>query len=1097
MPPRITLPPVPPEFTNDGVAAWSEPLVIETYFPEEPSAYPAFLDSRVYQGSSGRVFPLPFHERISQERVPHSWQAVHLENEWVRLVILPELGGRIYVGYDKVAQYDFFYRNNVIKPALVGLAGPWVSGGVEFNWPQHHRPGTFLPTDFEIEREADGAITVWCSDHDPFTRMKGMHGIRLRPDSAVIEARVRLYNRSDETQTFLWWANVAAAVNDDYQSFFPTDVDYVADHAKRAVATFPRVEGQYYGIDYPSRVSAEHPEADRLDWYRNIPVPTSYMVTSSNYDFFGGYDHGREAGFVHWAEHGTVPGKKQWTWGNSEFGWAWDRNLTDGDGPYIELMAGAFTDNQPDFSYITPGETKSFSQFWYPIQQIGTVQQATLDAALHLVPVVTEDGPAIEIGVASSRRLVGAVIEIVTEDGSQIFREQADLAPGSPIVRTLALAQSVGDSDLIARVCVDGKPILQWTRVETPRGEAPLPATEPADPGQIESNDELFYTGQYLEQYRHATRDPETYWQAIVERDPLDVRANLALGAIRDRAHRYPEAEHHLRTALERLLRRVPNPADGEAHYRLGINLVRQDRDDEAASYLSKATWNSAWLAPASFALGRLYARKRMWAESESALRAVLTHDPAHLQATTLLAIVLTRGSGSDGSEARTLLTDQLRRDPLEQWTRDVLGLTVTSDAPTLLDVAIEYSSAGFYDDCLRLLERTVEAARTTPSGQVNVGTLALYHRAFILSRIQGDSVEALQLARASNSLHCLPSRLEDIDALEFGLDADGDDPTAASLLASWHYSRGDFALAIDLWEQALASPSDSLRAAIAYRNLGIAEYNVRRDPAAALRHFEAARGFAPDDAKLLYEYDQLRLRAGVSSTERRVLLESRLDLVAQRDDLTIAWVNLLIADGSADRAESILRSRAFQPWEGGEGLVLSAWDATKIAQFHAALERGDGATARQHLEEAINYPESLGEGRHPLSNHAQLQWLVGLAERSLGHDDRASAAWAVAAQYSGDFVGMATQEFSDQTYWSLRALISLGRIDEARDLTERLERYALELLATPARIDFFATSLPSLLIFHDDPNTERKANAETLLGQVAALRSTALAQLP
>ena len=138
MPPRITLPAVPPEFTNDGVAAWSEPMVIETYLPEEPSPYPAFLDSRVYQGSSGRVFPLPFHERISQERVPHEWQAVHLENEWVRLVILPELGGRIYIGYDKVADYDFFYRNNVIKPALVGLAGPWISGGVDS--PSPRRP---------------------------------------------------------------------------------------------------------------------------------------------------------------------------------------------------------------------------------------------------------------------------------------------------------------------------------------------------------------------------------------------------------------------------------------------------------------------------------------------------------------------------------------------------------------------------------------------------------------------------------------------------------------------------------------------------------------------------------------------------------------------------------------------------------------------------------------------------------------------------------------------------------------------------------------------------------------------------------------------
>nr|WP_160318883.1 DUF5107 domain-containing protein [Arthrobacter sp. ERGS1:01] len=176
-------------------------------------------------------------------------------------------------------------------------------------------PGHVPATDFEIEHEDDGAVTVWCSDHDPFTRMKGMHGIRLRPDSAAIEARVRLYNRTEETQTFLWWANVAAAVDGNYQAFFPTDVDQVADHAKRATASYPAVTGSYYGVDYPARRSEDLPDGDRLDWYRNITVPTSYMVTKTEDDFFGGYDHGRGAGFVHWADKNYAPGKKLWTWG--------------------------------------------------------------------------------------------------------------------------------------------------------------------------------------------------------------------------------------------------------------------------------------------------------------------------------------------------------------------------------------------------------------------------------------------------------------------------------------------------------------------------------------------------------------------------------------------------------------------------------------------------------------------------------------------------------------------------------------------------------------------------------------------------------------
>ena len=320
---KITLPEAPlsqQAVLRGGAAiAWSQPVAIRTYEADEPSRYPMYLDNRVYQGSSGKVYPIPFTESISDESAVREWQAVHLENRFVRLMILPELGGRIHIGYDKTTGYDFFYRNNVIKPALVGLAGPWISGGVEFNWPQHHRPATYLPVETTIEEAEDGSVTVWCADHDPFARMSAQHGVRLRPDSSVIELVVRLHNRTSERQSFLWWANVAARVHEQYQSFFPEDVKYVADHARRALTAFPAADRPYYGVDYPALAEAS-PGADRIDYYRNIPVPTSYMIVDSQEDFFGGYDHAAGAGFVHWAERRLSPGKKQWTWGDAAFG---------------------------------------------------------------------------------------------------------------------------------------------------------------------------------------------------------------------------------------------------------------------------------------------------------------------------------------------------------------------------------------------------------------------------------------------------------------------------------------------------------------------------------------------------------------------------------------------------------------------------------------------------------------------------------------------------------------------------------------------------------------------------------------------------------
>ena len=360
----------------DQVRAHVEDVVIPTYAVGQPNKNPMFLEKRVYQGSSGVVYPHPVIEQVADEKEDRVYQAVILENRYLKIMLLPELGGRVQMALDKTNDYHFVYYNQVIKPALVGLTGPWISGGIEFNWPQHHRPSTFEPVDFTIEEHADGSKTVWLSEIERMFRTKGMAGFTLYPDRAYLEINVQLYNRTPTPQTFLWWANPAVSVNDDYQSIFPPDVHAVMDHGKRDVSDFPIATGVYYKMDYT-------PGTD-ISRYKNIPVPTSYMAYHSDFDFVGCYDHDREAGMMHVANHHLVPGKKQWTWGNGDFGQAWDRHLTDEDGPYIELMCGAFTDNQPDFSWLEPGEEKRFTQLFMPYKQIGGAKNANADAVINL-----------------------------------------------------------------------------------------------------------------------------------------------------------------------------------------------------------------------------------------------------------------------------------------------------------------------------------------------------------------------------------------------------------------------------------------------------------------------------------------------------------------------------------------------------------------------------------------------------------------------------------------------------------------------------------------------------------------------------------------
>ena len=325
-------------------------IKIPTYREPAAEEMPMFAENRVHQRTSGNPYPNHIVLEVDREhKEDKEYTCVRLENEYLRIEILPELGGRIYSAYDKTTGYDFFYKQHVIKPALIGCLGSWVSGGLEFNWPFHHRASTFMPTDYCIERQGDGSVIVWLSEHDPIERMKGMVGIVLKPGEAKFETRMKLCNRTSVTSSFLWWENTAVPVNKEYQIFYPKDVSYVNFHYKRSVTTYPvatNALGVFNGIRYNG-------ETD-ISMHKNTVQPTSYFCAPSKYDFFGGFDHGKGCGVVHVANHHTAPGKKMFTWAYNQLSTSWENALTDTDGAYAELMAGSFSDNQPDFAWIEP-----------------------------------------------------------------------------------------------------------------------------------------------------------------------------------------------------------------------------------------------------------------------------------------------------------------------------------------------------------------------------------------------------------------------------------------------------------------------------------------------------------------------------------------------------------------------------------------------------------------------------------------------------------------------------------------------------------------------------------------------------------------------
>lgn len=1023
-------------------------MVIPTYEAGKPEKNPVFLEKRVYQGSSGVVYPYPVIEHIADECTDHEYNAVFLENEYLKIMILPELGGRVQMAYDKIAGRHFIYYNSVVKPALVGLAGPWISGGIEFNWPQHHRPSTFMPVDCEIEENADGSVTVWCGERERMFHQKGMAGFTLRPGCAFLEIKGVLYNPTEVPQTFLWWANPAVKVNDAYQSVFPPDVNAVFDHGKRAVSTFPIATGEYYKVDYSAGVDISN--------YKNIPVPTSYMVAKSSYDFEGGYENDTRAGMLHVANHRFSPGKKQWTWGNGDFGRAWDRNLTDTDGPYIELMAGVFTENQPDFSWLMPYEEKSFVQYFLPYRELGIVKNASRDLVLNILPA--GEGKARIMAYATSRQNCTIKLDCC---GNTLFKEEKVLSPEEVYDRTV----DTGDYPFSGLTLKVNK--LVCRAVEEAVSDVPQAAEAASKPDEIDTCEQLYLTGLHLEQYRHASWSPLDYYEEALRRDPFDVRCNNAVGLWYIRRGRFDKAEPYLRTAVRVLQKRNLNPCDGEPLYNLGLALKYLGRFDEAYDWFYKSTWNAAWQDAGFFACAQISAAQERWEDALNEVDHALWRNWHNHKARVLKCAVLRHLGRTD--EATKLARESLEIDCLNHGCRFELMMLkencredfvrlMRGDAHNYDELALDYLAAGLKDEADKVWETAEKEGAVT--------IMTYYYK--------GDYAKA---ALCSPDF-CFPNRLEAVGALASAPD---DDAKAPYLLGNLFYDKRQYDLALSNWEgSASLDPSFPT----VWRNLALIYYNKKHDAGRALEAMEKAFALDKSDSRVLMELMQLYKRVGKTAAERLAFLQRYPALIAERDDLLLEEITLLNLLGSHGEAMHKLDRHLFHPWEGGEGKVPEQYQLarTSLARKAMSEERWDDAVSL--LEECLVYPPHLGEGKLLCAQEQDFFYLLGCAHNGAGRVEEARRWWTKASE--GNLEPAAALYYNDskpeKIYYQGLALKALGREDEAVVKFRKLYDYGTAHLNDHVVMDYFAVSLPDLAVWDEDLDVMNRKLCESLI---------------
>ncbi|MBQ7334948.1 MAG: DUF5107 domain-containing protein [Clostridia bacterium] len=1018
---------------------------IPTYIPKAAHDLPMFFENKPYQGASGRIYPIPYSDGITDTKTDVDYDVFTIENEYVKTQVVPALGGKILRGLDKVGNYDFIYYNEVVKPALVGIAGPWISGGIEFNWPQHHRPTTYMPLEAVIEENADGGKTVWTGEVEPMNRMKGMAGITVNAGRSYIKAKVRIYNRTSQPQLFMWWANLAVPVNDNYRTVFPPDCEWVNDHDRRAVLSWPIAKGVY-----KTARPYNFGDGTDLSHYSAVKVPSSYLISQgqSDMDFIAGYDTAQKKGIATVANHHISPGKKMWHWGIGDFGDMWCSNLTDENGPYIELMTGVYTDNQPDFTWISPYETKEFEQYWYPIREIGEPKNASIDAAVNL----EQRGEEIFLGFNVTGSFPNATVRL-TENGKEIYRETCDLSPEEAYLKILPLSGADFNALTVSLTSADGKELISYTPYV--RGQkTPIDVREPVKrPCEIETVEELYINGYHLEQYKQHNYRPEAYYLEGLRRDPGDIRCNTSMGRLCLKNGEFEKCVNYCTTAIKRLTSRNQHPTDTEAFYLKGIALTYLGRDKEAYDTLYRAAWNYTHRSAAMFELACLDCKAGDFKAALEKLDESLGLNMGHTKAQNLKAAILRH---LEYPSAEALAAQNANDDLLDLFAMVEYSHYADNSeklaqfrlkAENLIDVAIDYMKAGLYADAIRTLSL---ADDTYP--MVN------YYKAYCNGKLGTVSADLVKAANALPTGYCFPSRLEDILVLQHATETVPDGANAYYYLGCLYYDKFRYADAAQSWETCVACDPTHGKT---WRNLALYYFDKAHEPEKARQALENALAYKSDDPRLLLEYEQLLKNMNCSIEERLAVYDKYPELLKERDDCYLDQLTLICQTGNYQKAIDMAAAKRFHIYEGGEGKLTKqhAWMHTLYGK--ELTEQGNYEKAEQIYQNGVNMPKSYGEAKTFFNQEAHIFYYLAKLYAKMGNAEAEKEAYEKAAVYKA--------AVSELSLFRALALKELGRADEANAVLDEMLRMAENQIANKDLRTYYGVGSPSPMPFEYD----------------------------
>jgi len=916
------------------------------------------------------VYPYTMQDHLYRTKQDRTYKALFLENEYLKVTCLPELGGRLHSVFDKTEGKEMFHYNSVIKPGMIAMRGAWIGGGVEWNaGPQGHTVTILSPVDALIGRDKGGSAYLEISNLEKTQRTRWTVRVTLHPGKAYLDEQIRIFNPTDAVSPYYFWNCTAFPNRPGTRFIYPMTLG--TDHSAVEFFSWPIHKGK------------------DLSWLKNYETYASIFSVDCVFDFFGAYDVDADRGIVQVGDHHKLGGKKAWTWGNWDFGLVSQKNLSDDGSAYIEVQTGPLP-TQSDYGMLLPREEISWREYWYPVHGLGDgFEYATKDVAVQ----TSREKGQLELRILATSKLPGSIC-ILSKTDQELLRKPLDLSPAAP---ANVILPDVVDSPVSITIKAKNGDVLAAF-------DTPLPVPKVYPPEVIQRpEEELSVEEKYLKGRKHdlainRKRAREYYEKGLAD-DSQYSPALRALAVLDFEAGLYAKAIERLEKALER------DAADGLSWYFLGVSNLRLANAAEALRCAYRATRCLGTASLGYDLAGRAYMRLSDHSRGLEAFEQAARMNPTDTKASNYLLLAMyAAGNTKDAYKtARQMVTE----NPTDLIPRALLALQgkkefarfvrqarayVGEDDFEMIEAALAFAELGLAEEAAKLLEGV--CVQAVPQDQVN--SIPLYYLAYFASLQSNEPAAETYLDKAGKTYqdYTFPSRPESVEVFRYALERRPNDAYAHLHIGNLYGHLGRLEEAAGHWGKA-AKLNQSL--SVAFRNLGLYAWTAEEDLDKAEQLYRKAIAARPKDQTLYRDLADILLAADKRPEAVKVLESTPFEKFRRAD------VIIMLAQGYVDEerygdAIALLESTPyFVNWEG-QTITWDLFNEAHIERGRERLKNKDYKAALQDFEAALTYPENIGVGRSNKPPEAPAQYWRGKALQYLGRIENARSAWKLGA---------------------------------------------------------------------------------------------------